>query len=79
MTDRTRRRGEKFPMPDPEALLNAYAIGLMDRLVRRGMRGPLAGQLLSGAKLAISGLLPMRCAKQDPPGWRQRLFERLIG
>ena len=37
------------------------------------------GALLSGAKLAISGLLPMRCAKQDPPRWRQGLFERLIG
>jgi len=43
MTDRTRRRGEKFPMPGPEAVLNAYAIGLMDRLVRRRMRGSPAG------------------------------------
>ena len=31
MTDRTRRRGEKFPIPDPEAV------------VRRGMRGPPVG------------------------------------
>jgi hypothetical protein len=24
-------------------------------------------------------LLPIRCAKQEPPGWRQGLYERLIG